>query len=87
MYNYWDVSVIDLFNMLTVLYEIFKPDHNALTLMLPVNCSVQDIIDVLVDPGEDYVVVKMNSSGGMKCTARFLDQTLMYSLILHRRAL
>lgn len=66
MYNYWDVSVIDLFNMLTVLYEIFKPDHNALTLMLPVNCSVQDIIDVLVDPGEDYVVVKMNSSGGMK---------------------
>ncbi|XP_017342050.1 rap guanine nucleotide exchange factor 3 [Ictalurus punctatus] len=46
-----------------VLYEIFKPDHNALTLMLPVNCSVQDIIDVLVDPGEDYVVVKMNSSG------------------------
>ncbi|MCJ8741834.1 hypothetical protein PDJAM_G00075250 [Pangasius djambal] len=46
-----------------VLYEIFKPDHNVLTLMLPVNCSVQDIMDVLVDPGEDHVVVKMNSSG------------------------
>ncbi|MCI4387591.1 hypothetical protein PGIGA_G00075890 [Pangasianodon gigas] len=46
-----------------VLYEIFKPEHNVLTLMLPVNCSVQGIMDVLVDPGEDHVVVKMNSSG------------------------
>ncbi|XP_060793339.1 rap guanine nucleotide exchange factor 3 [Neoarius graeffei] len=46
-----------------VLYEIFNPKHDAVTLMLPVNCSVQDIIDVLVDPGEDHVVVKINSSG------------------------
>ncbi|KAF5894082.1 rap guanine nucleotide exchange factor 3-like isoform X2, partial [Clarias magur] len=47
----------------TVLYEIFNPEHKAITLMLPVNCSVQDIMDVLVDSGGDHVVVKMNSSG------------------------
>lgn len=52
--------------MFAVLYEIFNPKHDAVTLMLPVNCSVQDIIDVLVDPGEDHVVVKINSSGGMR---------------------
>ncbi|KAL7859432.1 hypothetical protein SRHO_G00145790 [Serrasalmus rhombeus] len=46
-----------------VLYEIFKPDHNAVTLMLPVNTSVQDIMSVLVNPGGDHVLVKMNSSG------------------------
>ncbi|XP_036447598.1 rap guanine nucleotide exchange factor 3 isoform X2 [Colossoma macropomum] len=46
-----------------VLYEIFKPDHNAVTLMLPVNSSVQDIMSVLVNPGGDHVLVKMNSSG------------------------
>ncbi|TSS48072.1 Rap guanine nucleotide exchange factor 3 [Bagarius yarrelli] len=46
-----------------VLHEIFKPDHSALTKMLPVNCSVQDIIDALVDRREYHVLVKMNSSG------------------------
>ncbi|GAA6107039.1 rap guanine nucleotide exchange factor 3 isoform X1 [Tachysurus ichikawai] len=46
-----------------VLYEIFKPNHSCLAMMLPVNCSVQDIMDVLVDPCEDHVLVKMNSSG------------------------
>ncbi|KAI5609029.1 rap guanine nucleotide exchange factor 3 isoform X1, partial [Silurus asotus] len=45
------------------LYEIFTPKQNAVTLMLPVNCSVQDIMDAMVNPGEDHVVVKMNSSG------------------------
>ncbi|XP_072553031.1 rap guanine nucleotide exchange factor 3 isoform X3 [Salminus brasiliensis] len=46
-----------------VLYEIFKPDHNAVTLMLPVNSSVQDIMSALVNPGADHVLVKMNSLG------------------------
>ncbi|KAG7323222.1 hypothetical protein KOW79_012924 [Hemibagrus wyckioides] len=46
-----------------VLYEIFKPDHRSVTMMLPVNCSVQDIMDVLVEPTEDHVLVKINSSG------------------------
>lgn len=49
-----------------VMYEIYKPEHNVLTLMLPVNSSVQDIIDVLEHPGEDHVLVRMNSSGGMR---------------------
>uniref|UniRef100_A0A672MFY2 Rap guanine nucleotide exchange factor 3 n=1 Tax=Sinocyclocheilus grahami TaxID=75366 RepID=A0A672MFY2_SINGR len=46
-----------------VLYEIFKPDHKAVTVMLPVDASVKDILTTLVDPESDYVLVKMNSSG------------------------
>lgn len=47
-----------------VLYEIFKPDHKPVTVMLPVDASVNDILTTLVDPERDYVLVKMNSSGG-----------------------
>ncbi|XP_061645749.1 rap guanine nucleotide exchange factor 3 isoform X2 [Phyllopteryx taeniolatus] len=46
-----------------VLYEIYTPDHQALTLMLPVNTSVQEIMLSLVKPGGDHVLVKMNSAG------------------------
>ncbi|KAK2885408.1 hypothetical protein Q8A67_016245 [Cirrhinus molitorella] len=46
-----------------VLYEIFKPDHKVVTVMLPVDASVNDILTTLVDPERDYVLVKMNSSG------------------------
>uniref|UniRef100_A0A671S310 Rap guanine nucleotide exchange factor 3-like n=1 Tax=Sinocyclocheilus anshuiensis TaxID=1608454 RepID=A0A671S310_9TELE len=46
-----------------VLYEIFKPDHKAVTVILPVDASVKDILTTLVDPERDYVLVKMNSSG------------------------
>ncbi|XP_066527981.1 rap guanine nucleotide exchange factor 3 isoform X2 [Hoplias malabaricus] len=46
-----------------VLYEIFKADLSTVTLMLPVNSSVQDIMASLVNPGGDHVLVKMNSSG------------------------
>ncbi|XP_051735656.1 rap guanine nucleotide exchange factor 3 isoform X1 [Ctenopharyngodon idella] len=46
-----------------VLYEIFKPDHKAVTVMLPVDASVNDILTTLVDPERNYVLVKMNSSG------------------------
>uniref|UniRef100_A0A672MF82 Rap guanine nucleotide exchange factor 3 n=1 Tax=Sinocyclocheilus grahami TaxID=75366 RepID=A0A672MF82_SINGR len=48
---------------LSILYEIFKPDHKAVTVMLPVDASVKDILTTLVDPESDYVLVKMNSSG------------------------
>ncbi|XP_048033758.1 rap guanine nucleotide exchange factor 3 isoform X2 [Megalobrama amblycephala] len=46
-----------------VLYEIFKPDHKVVTVMLPVDASVNDILTTLVDPERNYVLVKMNSSG------------------------
>ncbi|XP_018921202.2 rap guanine nucleotide exchange factor 3-like isoform X2 [Cyprinus carpio] len=46
-----------------VLYEIFKADHKAVNVMLPVDASVSDILTTLVDPERDYVLVKMNSSG------------------------
>ncbi|XP_018616213.1 rap guanine nucleotide exchange factor 3 isoform X2 [Scleropages formosus] len=46
-----------------VLYEIFRPDHTSITLMLPVNTSVQGLISSLVDPGGEHVLVKMNSAG------------------------
>uniref|UniRef100_A0A3Q1CTJ8 Rap guanine nucleotide exchange factor (GEF) 3 n=1 Tax=Amphiprion ocellaris TaxID=80972 RepID=A0A3Q1CTJ8_AMPOC len=46
-----------------VLYEIFRPDNKPLTLMLPVNTSVQDVMAAIVKPGGDHVLVKMNSTG------------------------
>ncbi|XP_061695621.1 rap guanine nucleotide exchange factor 3 isoform X2 [Syngnathoides biaculeatus] len=46
-----------------VLYEIYTPDHQALTLMLPVNTSVQEVMLSLVKPGGDHVLLKMNSAG------------------------
>ncbi|XP_056589081.1 rap guanine nucleotide exchange factor 3 isoform X1 [Triplophysa dalaica] len=46
-----------------VLYEILKPDHKVVTLMLPVDASVKNILSTLVDPDSNYVLVKMNSSG------------------------
>ncbi|XP_034446096.1 rap guanine nucleotide exchange factor 3 isoform X2 [Hippoglossus hippoglossus] len=46
-----------------VLYEICSPDNKAVTLMLPVNTSVQDVMSAVVKPGGDHVLVKMNSSG------------------------
>lgn len=47
-----------------VLYEIYRPDNKALTLMLPVNTTVQDVISAAVKPGGDHVLLKMNSAGG-----------------------
>uniref|UniRef100_A0A3Q1FS88 Rap guanine nucleotide exchange factor (GEF) 3 n=1 Tax=Acanthochromis polyacanthus TaxID=80966 RepID=A0A3Q1FS88_9TELE len=46
-----------------VLYEIFRPDNKPLTLMLPVNMSVEDVMAAIVKPGGDHVLVKMNSAG------------------------
>ncbi|KAJ3587097.1 hypothetical protein NHX12_013487 [Muraenolepis orangiensis] len=46
-----------------VLYEIFRPDNNSITLMLPVNTSVQEVLSALVKPGADYALVKINSMG------------------------
>ncbi|XP_061591326.1 rap guanine nucleotide exchange factor 3 isoform X1 [Cololabis saira] len=46
-----------------VLYEIYRPDGKPLTLMLPVNSSVQDVMSAIVKPGGDHVLVKMNSTG------------------------
>uniref|UniRef100_A0A7N6AH98 Rap guanine nucleotide exchange factor (GEF) 3 n=1 Tax=Anabas testudineus TaxID=64144 RepID=A0A7N6AH98_ANATE len=47
-----------------LLYEIYKPDNKPLTLMLPINTSVQDVISAIVKPGGDHILVKMNSTGG-----------------------
>ncbi|XP_013871715.1 rap guanine nucleotide exchange factor 3 isoform X2 [Austrofundulus limnaeus] len=46
-----------------VLYEIYKSDYKALSLMLPVDSSVQEVMSAIVQPGGDHVLVKMNSSG------------------------
>lgn len=47
-----------------VLYEIYRPDNKPLTLMLPVNTSVQEVMSATVKPGGDHILVKMNSTGG-----------------------
>ncbi|KAM8862942.1 rap guanine nucleotide exchange factor 3 isoform 3-T5 [Spinachia spinachia] len=46
-----------------VLYEIYRPDNKPLTLMLPVNTSVKDVMSAIVKPGGDHILVKMNSMG------------------------
>lgn len=46
-----------------VLYEIYKPDHKPLTIMLPVNSSVQDVMSAILKPESDHVLVKLNSVG------------------------
>ncbi|KAL1020693.1 hypothetical protein UPYG_G00003430 [Umbra pygmaea] len=46
-----------------VLYEMFRPDQTSVTVMLPVNASVQDILLSLFNPGGGHVLVKMNSMG------------------------
>ncbi|XP_061908514.1 rap guanine nucleotide exchange factor 3 isoform X1 [Entelurus aequoreus] len=46
-----------------VLYRIHTADHQELSLMLPVNSSVQEVMSSLVKPGGDHVLVKMNSAG------------------------
>ncbi|KAJ8258191.1 hypothetical protein GJAV_G00194200 [Gymnothorax javanicus] len=46
-----------------VLYEVYRPNHSFVSLLLPVNTSVQDLMSSLVNPGGDHVLVKMNSAG------------------------
>ncbi|KAJ8016880.1 hypothetical protein DPEC_G00011940 [Dallia pectoralis] len=46
-----------------ILYEVFRPDHTSVTVMLPVNSSVQDVLSSLVNPGGGHILVKINSMG------------------------
>ncbi|XP_054651091.1 rap guanine nucleotide exchange factor 3 [Dunckerocampus dactyliophorus] len=46
-----------------VVYQIHTADHQALTLTLPVNSTVQEVMSSLVKPGGDHVLVRMNSAG------------------------
>uniref|UniRef100_A0AAQ4QIK2 Rap guanine nucleotide exchange factor (GEF) 3 n=1 Tax=Gasterosteus aculeatus aculeatus TaxID=481459 RepID=A0AAQ4QIK2_GASAC len=43
--------------------KIYRPDNKPLTLMLPVNTSVKDVMSAIVKPGGDHILVKMNSMG------------------------
>uniref|UniRef100_A0A8C7VXK4 Rap guanine nucleotide exchange factor (GEF) 3 n=1 Tax=Oncorhynchus mykiss TaxID=8022 RepID=A0A8C7VXK4_ONCMY len=77
------LSHVSVFSLL-VLYEIFRPDHTSITLMLPVNTSVQEMMSSLVNPGGDHVLVKMNSMGDRAQLK--LDATAVYtSLGLNER--
>lgn len=62
-----------------VLYEICGPDNKPLTLMLPVNSSVQDAMSAIVKPGGDHVLVKMNSTGDRAQLK--LDATAVYTAL------
>ncbi|GAA6216639.1 rap guanine nucleotide exchange factor 3-like isoform X1 [Lates japonicus] len=62
-----------------VLYEIYKPDSKPLTLMLPVNTSVQDVMSAIVKPGGDHILVKMNSTG--ERAQLKLDATAFYTAL------
>uniref|UniRef100_A0A3Q4GCH5 Rap guanine nucleotide exchange factor (GEF) 3 n=1 Tax=Neolamprologus brichardi TaxID=32507 RepID=A0A3Q4GCH5_NEOBR len=60
------------------LYEIYRPDNKALTPMLPVNTSVQEIMSALGKAGEDHVLIKMNSTGRAQLK---LDATAVYTAL------
>ncbi|XP_076597026.1 rap guanine nucleotide exchange factor 3 isoform X2 [Chaetodon auriga] len=62
-----------------VLYEIYRPDNKPLTLMLPVNSSVQDVMSAIVKPGRDHILVKMNSTG--ERAQLKLDATAVYTAL------
>uniref|UniRef100_A0A3Q1JP95 Rap guanine nucleotide exchange factor (GEF) 3 n=1 Tax=Anabas testudineus TaxID=64144 RepID=A0A3Q1JP95_ANATE len=57
--------------------KIYKPDNKPLTLMLPINTSVQDVISAIVKPGGDHILVKMNSTGAQLK----LDATAVYTAL------
>ncbi|XP_038577875.1 rap guanine nucleotide exchange factor 3 isoform X2 [Micropterus salmoides] len=62
-----------------VLYEIYRPDNKPLTLMLPVNTSVQDVMSAIVKPGGDHILVKINSTGERAQIK--LDATAVYTAL------
>ncbi|XP_041859302.1 rap guanine nucleotide exchange factor 3 isoform X1 [Melanotaenia boesemani] len=62
-----------------VLYELYGPDNKPLTLMLPVNTSVQDVMSAIVKPVGDHVLVKMNSTG--ERAQLKLDATAVYTAL------
>nr|XP_046251560.1 rap guanine nucleotide exchange factor 3 isoform X3 [Scatophagus argus] len=68
-----------------VLYEIYRPDNKALTLMLPVNTSVQDVMSAIVKPGGDHILVKMNSTG--ERAQLKLDATAVFTALGHNERL
>lgn len=46
-----------------VLYEVYRADHKPLTVLLPVDSSVQEVMSAILKPESDHVLVKMNSVG------------------------
>uniref|UniRef100_A0A3B4A7Z9 Uncharacterized protein n=1 Tax=Periophthalmus magnuspinnatus TaxID=409849 RepID=A0A3B4A7Z9_9GOBI len=60
-----------------VLYEIYQPDHKPLTVMLPVNSSVQEVMSAVLKPESDHVLVKMNSAGAQLK----LDSTAVFTAL------
>lgn len=66
----WRPPLMLLFRLCAVLYEIYRPDSKPLSLMLPVNASVQDVMSAIVKPGGDHILIKMNSTGGGTCKKR-----------------
>lgn len=51
----------------SVPYDIYRPDHSCLTVMLPVNASARDVLVSLaprLSQDGDLVLVKVNSAGG-----------------------
>uniref|UniRef100_A0A3Q2SYK3 Rap guanine nucleotide exchange factor 3 n=1 Tax=Fundulus heteroclitus TaxID=8078 RepID=A0A3Q2SYK3_FUNHE len=62
-----------------VLYEVYTPDSKPLSLMLPVNTSVQEVMSAIVKAEGDHVLVKMNSTG--ERAQLKLDATAVYTAL------
>uniref|UniRef100_A0A669EP90 Rap guanine nucleotide exchange factor 3 n=1 Tax=Oreochromis niloticus TaxID=8128 RepID=A0A669EP90_ORENI len=68
-----DVTFYFLSSSDLVLYEIYRPDNKPLTLMLPVNTSVQEIMSALGKTGEDHTPLK-EQQGPEQGTTDVLEQ-------------
>uniref|UniRef100_A0A8C8CLR1 Rap guanine nucleotide exchange factor (GEF) 3 n=1 Tax=Oncorhynchus tshawytscha TaxID=74940 RepID=A0A8C8CLR1_ONCTS len=75
-----DFLEVSEFGMNTHRNYIFRPDHTSVTLMLPVNTSVQEVMSSLVNPGGDHVLVKMNSKGESMLTGQTTNVELLIIL-------
>lgn len=69
----WRPPLMLLSRLCAVLYEIYRPDNKPLSLMLPVNASVQDVMSAIVKPGGDHILIKMNSTGGGTCLMTYRE--------------
>uniref|UniRef100_A0A8C4RT74 Rap guanine nucleotide exchange factor 3 n=1 Tax=Erpetoichthys calabaricus TaxID=27687 RepID=A0A8C4RT74_ERPCA len=51
------------FFLFIVRYQIFKPDHSSVTLLLPVNSPVKEILSALQASNGNMILVRINSAG------------------------
>ncbi|KAG8452623.1 hypothetical protein GDO86_004417 [Hymenochirus boettgeri] len=68
-------------------YDIYQPDHSCITITLPVNASVHEVISALTSKhgyNQDQILVKVNSAGERVCL-KHEDTSVFTSLGVNER--